>query len=65
MLRVKDYFRQYFVRYELLVNDYSFRSLGCKTRWQDNPTVLTCYNAVEICTAGISEDSYMEIRAED
>lgn len=45
MFRVKNYCRQCFVRYELLVNDYLSGSLGCKTRWQDDPTVLTEYNA--------------------
>jgi len=61
MLRAKGYFRQCFARYELLVNDYSSRCLGCKTRWQDNPTALAEHNATDIRTAGISEDGQMEM----
>lgn len=62
MFRVKNYCRQCFVRDELLVNDYLSGSLACKTRWQDDPTVLTEYNAAEICAARLSEDSQMEMK---
>lgn len=44
------------------MNDYLSGSLGCKTRWQDDPTVLTEYNAAEICAARLSEDSQMEMK---